>query len=374
VSVIIDIAGLPHDRIRVKPSPLAELGMALHAFTESRHHPRLAAWVTATTARLDPHLADRLEEARFLWGATFSDVFTAFAGLPPEEEAEPAGTLAGELDLLDRVAVEEFVAALLESVCDPSYGAGLYGARTPSPLTDAVVRRRTLTLAAAQGRPLVDFTGRVLADPGWAREWFRGLMTECEEAFFAETWRQVGPGLAADARHTAELLRRKGLGAALAHASPAVTYDEETARITVDKLTAARTAAARHGLTLVPTRLGSPHLMVLHRYGWQPVLHYPVAAQDPPPGPTVEELTLRMEALAHPVRMRMCRMLSRSPYSTIGLAEAHGLSAPEVSRHLAVLKRAGLVTSSRRGRYVLHELDVELVARLGTDFVGHLLR
>ncbi|WP_343244757.1 DUF5937 family protein [Streptomyces sp. SID11385] len=372
MSVIIDIAGLPHDRVRVKPSPLAELGMALHAFTESRHHPRLAAWVTATTARLAPHLADRLEEARFLWGATFSDVFTAFAGLPAEEEAQPAGTLAEELDLLDRVPDEDFVAALLESVCDPSYGA--YGTRIPSPLTDVVVRRRTLTLAAAQGRPLVDFTQRVLADPGWAREWFRGLMTECEEAFFADTWRRVGPGLAADARHTAELLRRKGLGAALAHASPAITYDEETARITVDKLTAARTAAARQGLTLVPTRLGSPHLMVLHRHGWQPVLHYPVAPQDPPPGPTVEELTLRMEALAHPVRMRMCRLLSRSAYSTIGLAEAHGLSAPEVSRHLAVLKRAGLVTSSRRGRYVLHELDLELVARLGTDFVGHLLR
>ncbi|MDQ0908622.1 hypothetical protein QFZ22_004607 [Streptomyces canus] len=54
----IDIAGLRPERVAVVPSPLAELGMALHALAEPGHHPGLQAWVTGVTARLDPHLAD----------------------------------------------------------------------------------------------------------------------------------------------------------------------------------------------------------------------------------------------------------------------------------------------------------------------------
>ncbi|MCZ0970368.1 hypothetical protein O1L55_00195 [Streptomyces albulus] len=50
------------------------------------------------------------------------------------------------------------------------------------------------------------------------------------------------------------------------------------------------------------------------------------------------------------------------------------MTAPEVSRHLAVLKRAGLLRTRRRGRYVLHELDLEATARIGTDLVETMLR
>ncbi|WP_140394529.1 ArsR/SmtB family transcription factor, partial [Streptomyces recifensis] len=90
--------------------------------------------------------------------------------------------------------------------------------------------------------------------------------------------------------------------------------------------------------------------------------------------PTVEQLTLRMEALAHPARLRLCRHLARSPHSTSELADAHGMSAPEISRHLAVLKKAGLITSCRQGRYVQHQLDLAAVSRLGSDFIEGVLR
>lgn len=88
----------------------------------------------------------------------------------------------------------------------------------------------------------------------------------------------------------------------------------------------------------------------------------------------MELLQLRMEALAHPMRMRLCRNLARSPYTTGELADSHGITPPEVSRHLAVLKKAGLVTTRRRGRYVLHALDLTVVARLGSDFLEGVLR
>jgi DNA-binding transcriptional ArsR family regulator len=368
MSVRIDITKLRPDRIAVVPSPLAELGMALHALSEPGHHPGLQGWVTGVTARLDPHLADRMCEADFLWRTTFSDLFLPCAGLP-DRTALPGGTLAEELDLLDKLSDEQFVDAALEFTCAIGYEEG-----GPTALSDPGVRGRALDLAAARGPQQLRFSERLLADPPRIRAWLRQFLRDCDEAFFAEAWSRLRHQLAADTRHKTDLLRRKGLAEALAAVSPAVTIDEAAARITVDKLGDGRTATGDGGLLLVPTSLGWPHLMVLHRYGWQPVLHYPVGSAELAAPPTLEQLALRMTALSHPVRMRICRYLARSAYTTGELAQVHGMTAPEISRHLAVLKKAGLITTRRRGRYVLHQLDVTVVARLGSEFLEGILR
>ncbi|MBY8841976.1 MULTISPECIES: DUF5937 family protein [unclassified Streptomyces] len=368
MSVRIDIAGLRPERIAAVTSPLAELGMALHALSEPGHHPGLQGWVTGVTARLDTHLADRMCEADFLWRSTFSDLFLPFAGVAGRSTL-PGATLAEDLDLLDKLTDEQFVDAAMEFTC-----ALPYGAQGPSALSDADVRRRALELAASRGPRQVRFAERLLADPPRIRAWVRQFVQDCDEAFFAEAWARLRHQLAADARHKTDLLLRRGLAEALAAVSPTVTLDEDAATITVDKLGSCHSATADGGLLLVPTSLGWPHLSVLHRYGWQPVLHYPVGSPEMAAPPSVEQLALRMSALSHPVRMRLCRHLARSAYTTSELAQFHAMTAPEISRHLGVLKKAGLVSTRRRGRYVLHQLDVTVVARLGSDFLEGILR
>lgn len=366
VTVTIDIAGLPPERIVFEPSPLTELGVALHALAEPGHHPGLHGWATATAASLKPDLADRLHEADFLWTSTFSDVFMPFSGIRGGD-GRTGATLAEELDLLDRLDEERFLTAAMEFTCSRSYATGVM-----------IEPDRALDLAASRGPKQLGFARRILDDPGAVRAWLRRLFEDCDHAFFADTWRRVGPGLAADARHKTELLRRKTLGDALRDVSPALSFDEERGLIAVDKLseggTTAVDPAVGPGLTFVPSHFGWPHLTVLHATGWRPVIAYPVGAPDLPGPASVEILKRRMDALAHPLRMRLCRNLGRAPYTTGELAETHGITAPEVSRHLAVLKRAGLVTTRRRGRYVLHQLDVAVVARLGSDFLETVLR
>ena len=56
------------------------------------------------------------------------------------------------------------------------------------------------------------------------------------------------------------------------------------------------------------------------------------------------------------------------------LAHFWELSPPEVSRHLAVLRRAGLLTSQRRGRYVRYTLSLPDLTALGTDLLTAVLR
>ncbi|WP_149184518.1 DUF5937 family protein [Streptomyces sp. TRM49041] len=364
----IDITGLPPERIAFDISPLAELGVALHALAEPGHHPGLHGWATATAAGLKPDLADRLHEANFLWTASMSDVFLPFAGLR-DGDGRPGSTLAEELDRLERLDEERFMTAALEFTCSSTYTNGC-----------AVRPERALEMAANRGPRQLEFARRLLDDPSGMRAWLRRLFEDCDEAFFADTWRRAQPGLAADARHKAELLRRKGLPEVLRAVSPAVTLDEDGGRrrISVDKLAQGGTTAldsqVEAGVTFVPSSLGWPHLMILHAPGWRPVVVYPVGAPElPGPGP-VELLQTRMEALAHPMRMRLCRQLARGAYTTSELADTYGITAPEVSRHLSVLKKAQLVTTRRRGRYVLHQLDVTAVARIGSDFLETVLR
>ncbi|WCD87128.1 Biofilm growth-associated repressor [Streptomyces xanthophaeus] len=374
MSVTIDIAGLPAERISFTPSPLAELCMALHALSQPAHHPGLASWTTATAATLDPCLADRLLEGDFMWRSSFSDIFMPFAGTPGGT-GRPAATLAGELDVLDRLDDEQFVTAALEHCWIALYNEGGW----PSPLTDAGARAKALETAAARGPRQLDFSVRLLDDPGSVRVWMRRLLEDCDEAFFAETWKRIEPGQSADARHKTEVLRRKGLPAALKEVSSALSVDEGLTTITADKMVNGSTTATDPrmgpGLVFIPTNFGWPHLLVLHAPGWRPVVHYPLGSPQlaSAPGP-VELLQRRMEALAHPMRMTLCRSLARAPYTTSELATVHGITAPEVSRHLAVLKKAGLMHTRRQGRYVQHQLDLSVVARLGSDLIEGLLR
>ncbi|SEM06108.1 ArsR/SmtB family transcription factor [Streptacidiphilus jiangxiensis] len=89
----------------------------------------------------------------------------------------------------------------------------------------------------------------------------------------------------------------------------------------------------------------------MHAPGRQPVLPYPVAAPHAAAPVPMAVVAARLEALAHPE-----------------------LTAPEVSRHLAVLRRAGLLTAGRRGRYVPYELDSGVTASLGADLLEAVLR
>ena len=62
-------------------------------------------------------------------------------------------------------------------------------------------------------------------------------------------------------------------------------------------------------------------------------------------------------ALASRPRREVLAFLAQTALSTTDLALRFGMSAPAVSRHLAVLQRAGLVSAERQGQRVLYRLN-----------------
>ena len=75
------------------------------------------------------------------------------------------------------------------------------------------------------------------------------------------------------------------------------------------------------------------------------------------------------KALADPTRRRILRLLRNGP-RTSGQIAAHFSSAwPTISRHLGVLRDAGLILAERDGQQIIYELNTTVFE----DVVEHLL-
>lgn len=73
-----------------------------------------------------------------------------------------------------------------------------------------------------------------------------------------------------------------------------------------------------------------------------------------------ESVTDVFAALADPTRRRVLELVPAAPGATAsGLADRLTVSRQAVTKHLAVLVDAGLVSASREGREVRHRVQVE---------------
>ena len=74
-----------------------------------------------------------------------------------------------------------------------------------------------------------------------------------------------------------------------------------------------------------------------------------------------------LAALAHPTRLEAFRLLVRHEpdgLSTGQLVEASGLTQSTFSTHLAVMAKAGLVISEKRGRTMIQRADIDTLRGL----------
>lgn len=80
--------------------------------------------------------------------------------------------------------------------------------------------------------------------------------------------------------------------------------------------------------------------------------------------PALSAIADRFRALSDPVRLRLLDLLRDGERGAGELARASGASPANVSHHLALLRRLGLVACERRGRDVVYRLADPCVAAL----------
>lgn len=74
------------------------------------------------------------------------------------------------------------------------------------------------------------------------------------------------------------------------------------------------------------------------------------------------------EALSSSARRQILAYLSAGELSAGQIAERFEMSAPAISRHLSLLEAAGLVSSERRGQFVLYRLNGDNLVNTLTGF------
>jgi DNA-binding transcriptional ArsR family regulator len=73
----------------------------------------------------------------------------------------------------------------------------------------------------------------------------------------------------------------------------------------------------------------------------------------------IYEMQVRIcKAFANTTRLRMLDMLAKREHAVSDIQSALGLSAPNISQHLAILKAAGVVATRRDGKQIFCSLTL----------------
>ena len=95
----------------------------------------------------------------------------------------------------------------------------------------------------------------------------------------------------------------------------------------------------------------------------KPLRELPLAAAIAQPRIVAEERNVTLEALrslAHPLRLELIsHIAARGPICTCHLEEALPYSQPTISKHLGILRQAGLIRGRRDGRWTYYTVDEE---------------
>ena len=75
-------------------------------------------------------------------------------------------------------------------------------------------------------------------------------------------------------------------------------------------------------------------------------------------------LALMLKALSHPTRIWIVRQLAKEEHCVREFVDAIGVEFATVSRHLAKLKHAGILTSRKQGREIWYGLNRQTVRKL----------
>ena len=71
-----------------------------------------------------------------------------------------------------------------------------------------------------------------------------------------------------------------------------------------------------------------------------------------------------LKALAHPSRVLIVERLAEKPYCVCELTAMVGADTSTVSKHLSILRNAGIVSDSKQGTSVYYSLEAPCLLRL----------
>ncbi|MEU0567280.1 DUF5937 family protein [Nonomuraea sp. NPDC005983] len=293
--------------VRWAMSPIHEVVSLARLLTEPQRHPMFHQWL-----RRRHHRLSGLDLSALM-------VFMADGAYRPDF-LDPS-------PMSSEPTFEEGMDALLSTPTDQVYAE----------LVDASIGR-----GAEIGRRLLD-------DPDRARLEAAEAVRRLWKAAMEPEWPSMRQALRAEMLDRAIQVNREGLRTVLPrlHHSAACDGDTITVESTVDF-----DVDCPEGLILVPSLFITDRVQCTTSDHWTPAIYYPASGRylwATPPTPR------SLDRLLGTTRSRILAALT-TPLQTTVVARLVGVTVPTASEHLAILRDAGLIDSSRAGRTATHEL------------------
>ncbi|MFC4033460.1 DUF5937 family protein [Streptomyces polygonati] len=218
-----------------------------------------------------------------------------------------------------------------------------------TPLAQA--RAEIAQATALAGRPIAPRVREILDAPDVV-ERIATVLDRAWHELLAPDWPQLRAVCERDVVHRVGVIGEHGWAAAIAALHDSAAW--RAGGIELDDASAVGTVRlGGEGLLLIPSVLVGPGFAVHHEEPWPKALVYPArgtAALWEAPGASVPGV---LASLLGRSRAQLLAALD-APASTTQMARQLGLAPGAVGDHLAVLRRAGLLTRARSGRSVLY--------------------
>ncbi|MEV7523584.1 winged helix-turn-helix domain-containing protein [Streptomyces sp. NPDC091371] len=330
IQLTVDAAGLARSRFVVSP---------LHQVVGT-----LMPWGLAPPNDVGPWLARARRSLRRAGLPLLSALALEGAGYFPDflspYPSSPAPSIEEELELVARTAPDRVIAEL-EHVRRGLPWIGVRG------LEPSETLRRAMTRG---GRHVAQQASTELR-----RYW---------QLAFSPHWSAAASLLNAEVDRCAGILARYGAGDLFNSLHPDIAWDNGALRVGI------RFTVCLHVplVVLVPSLAARFPVVAIDPVEpaeqWPPLIHYPLPSPASPAHPVSAELA----RLVGSTRAGLLTALAH-PASTSELAARHFLTPATVSYHLGVLRRSGLVSAVRDGRYVLYRRTAQ-GTRLTTETPG----
>ena len=86
----------------------------------------------------------------------------------------------------------------------------------------------------------------------------------------------------------------------------------------------------------------------------------------------MKELVKVFKAVADPNRIRILKMLQQKKMCVCELSAVLGITQPSVSRHLSMMRDAGLVRDERDGQWINYEICEEKINKYAPVIMKHI--
>lgn len=336
-------------------SPLNELLRSLHVLLNPRHHGTNIRWALTTMKKLDHSTIEDLN-----YFSLFYEMGTPASLL--NNFAFNVSSLDDEIGILKRtMQSEKNVQALIEEL-------------------DNLENERQNSFIPQLAKSLewqdFNFHKTTLIDdlrsnPSEVFVRFFKFITRYQRRFFDAVWQEqeLFNQLTSEINYQSDIIQKNGIIRMINHLQVDRLHWRNN-QLVINK-PFERTIKLNDSDTvmLIPSCFVWPHLFVDSFANGMVITYSCYQEQQIITTPT--ELLTTLKATADPVRLQIIKSLANNPSTTQALAQVLSLGNSTVSRHLQILKDAGLLKSSKNKKYVVYSLTNRLF-ELMPNFLSYL--